>query len=254
MCEQPITCTFTRGLGLESHDTGTLANRLCKSRALPSSVTYVEQESCGEEDRHVIGIPPVPPLPRLPCHSCPHSEDAHVPFPLAPFSPCPCMAEVSCAFNHAWHQGMNLTQKMVRNSSLGGCCPIYAQQEVAHLFPVSCTASLPNPPHFLLSCLLSGALPSNMFLSEIILIACSHYLNEQLESESINVIPALFLLVFEQRELCLCSVLSWAGFQQRVPQVSAGWGNIQRHRKTLGFRLCNFLVEIIKVGWERGVK
>lgn len=48
---------------------------------------------------------------------------------------------------------------------------------------------------------LSGVLPSNMLLSEILLIACSHYLNEQLQSESVSVIPVLFLLVFEQHEL-----------------------------------------------------
>lgn len=51
-----------------------------------------------------------------------------------------------------------------------------------------------------------------MFLSEILLIACSHYLNEQLESKSISVILVLFLLVFKQHQLCLWSVPSCAGF------------------------------------------
>lgn len=45
-----------------------------------------------------------------------------------------------------------------------------------------------------------------MLLSEILLIACSYYLNEQRESESTNVISVFCLLVFEQHELYPCSV------------------------------------------------
>lgn len=58
----------------------------------------------------------------------------------------------------------------------------------------------------------SPLLPSNMFLSEILLITCSRYLNEQLESKSINVFLVLFLLVVKQHELCLCTMMSCTVF------------------------------------------
>jgi len=95
-----------------------------------------------------------------------------------------------------------------------------------------------------------------MLLSEILLIACSHYHNEQLQSESISVIPVLFLLVFEQHVLYLCAVTSRPVFCSQ-PRVSTVWASIQRHRKNsvlLALRLSNFLEEIIKAGWGREVK
>lgn len=71
---------------------------------------------------------------------------------------------------------------------------------------VSCTASFPR---FQISCFQAHSLrlfPSSMLLSEMLLIACSHYLNEQWGSESVNGISMFFLLVLEQHELYPCSV------------------------------------------------
>lgn len=89
-----------------------------------------------------------------------------------------------------------------------------------------------RPPHSL-----SGVLPSNMLLSEILLIACSHYLNEQLGSESINVIPVLFLLVFKQHELYLHPMTSWAN----ALQSALGFHGMGKYLKVQKKLLCFWL-------------
>lgn len=76
-----------------------------------------------------------------------------------------------------------------------------------------------------------------MLLSEILLIACSHYLNEQLGRESINVILVLFLLVFEQHELYLHPVTSWANALQHA----LGFRGMRKYSKVWKKLLCFWL-------------
>lgn len=88
-----------------------------------------------------------------------------------------------------------------------------------------------------------------MLLSAILLIASFHYLNEQLERESINVISMFFLLGCEQHGLYPCSVTA------ACPNFSNDGENIQRCLKMsvlLALRLFKFLQGIIEADCKRG--